>query len=214
MRVRSAEFVAGAARLSQLPRTSLPEIALAGRSNVGKSSLINRLVGVRKLARTSNTPGKTRQLNFYRVNRAWHFVDLPGYGYAAGPEAERGGWRSLVEPYLSSRPQLAGVAALVDARIGPTELDRMLFDWLAARGLPWAVILSKIDKVSGNALTRTLKDTRAVLGTEVPLLGCSVQTGRGLAEVERWVSERLAAFSDGRYRAAGWQIHPLSEKET
>lgn len=209
MRVQSAEFVIGVARLSQLPRTNLPEIAWAGRSNVGKSSLINRVVGVRNLARISNTPGKTRQLNFYRVNNAWHLVDLPGYGFAAGPEAERESWRALIEPYLRGRRQLAGVAVLVDARIGPTGLDAMMFEWLAAHELFWAVILSKADKVSGNALSAVRKSTQARLGPNVLLIPCSARTGRGVAEVQAWMNERLRAYAAHKPALLDWQSQPF-----
>ena len=213
MRIRSAEFVVSVAQLSQLPRTSLPEIAWAGRSNVGKSSLINRIVGNRRLARISNTPGKTRQLNFYRVNGAWHLVDLPGYGYAAGPRAERESWGTLVEPYLRERRQLAGVAVLVDARVGPTPLDEMMFDWLKAHDGHWAVILSKADKVSGNSLSAKCRDTRSLAGTDIPLIPCSARTGRGVEEVLAWVEECLQRHASTAPPLLGWQMQttPMGE---
>lgn len=213
MRIRSAEFVAGVTRLAQLPRSSLPEIVWAGRSNVGKSSLINRIVGNRRLARTSNTPGKTRQLNFYRVDNAWHLVDLPGYGYAAAPQAERQGWQALIEPYLRDRRQLAGVAVLVDARIGPTELDRMMLEWLAAHGKPWVAILSKADKISNNALAAMQRETRAILGPDTLLMACSAKTGRGVREVASWVDRCLARYRAEQPSLYSWQSEASTIEE-
>jgi len=180
-------------------------MAWAGRSNVGKSSLINRLVGSRRLAKTSNTPGKTRQLNFYRVDDAWYLVDLPGYGYAAGPRAERERWRALIEPYLLERRQLAGVAVLVDARIGATELDRVMFDWLTSHSKPWVAILSKVDKISGNALSAVRRRTETVLGSDVSLIPCSAQTGYGVGEVLSWIGECLDRYRAEQPPLLSWQ---------
>ncbi len=205
MRITDAEFVIGAAHRSQLPRTVWPEIAWAGRSNVGKSSLINRVVGRHNLARTSNKPGKTRQINFYRVDNKWYLVDLPGYGYASGPAEERVGWRDLIEPYLRDRKQLAGVAVLVDSRIGPTELDKMMFEWLAAHRTPWAVVLTKVDKVSGNTLARIRKVTEPHVPDGVPLVICSAQKGRGIGDVRAWIGDTLSAHTAGSTTLPRWR---------
>jgi len=212
MHIQTAEFERGASKLSQLPRTTLPEIAWAGRSNVGKSSLINSVLGRRNLARTSNTPGKTRQINFYRIDNAWYIVDLPGYGYAAGPQAEREEWQALVEPYLRDRRQLAAVAVLVDARLGPTALDEMMFAWLVAARHPWAAILTKMDKVSGNALARTRKLTGARLPQGVPLIACSAETGRGIGDVQAWVDAMLRRYAEQAPPLLGWQVDVHEEE--
>ena len=212
MRIRNVEFVVGAAQLSQLPRTTWPEIAWAGRSNVGKSSLLNQVVGMRGLARTSNTPGKTRQINFYRVDGRWHLVDLPGYGYASGPRTERESWGALIEPYLRNRRQLAGVAVLVDSRIGPTELDRMMFEWLTASPTPWAVMLTKTDKVSGNDLAKVTKVTQPYIPPDTPLISCSAHNGRGIGDVRAWIGKRLDAHAARSQGMPGWQVDTQGEE--
>ena len=205
MRVKSAEFVLGVAHLKQLPRLPWPEIAWAGRSNVGKSSLINRLLTRKGLARTSNTPGKTRQLNFYSINGAWHIVDLPGYGFARGPAADRESWQSLIEPYLSERKQLTGVAVLVDSRHGATQLDEMMFDWLSHASVPWAVMLTKSDKISGNARPAVEKQVRECLPEGVPVIVCSATTGDGVNDVRAWVDARLQSYHENPPDIVGWQ---------
>jgi GTP-binding protein len=206
MRVRSAEFVLGVAGLKQLPRKNWPEIAWAGRSNVGKSSLINSVLSRKGLARISNKPGKTRQLNFYAINNAWYLVDLPGYGFARGPAAERQGWGKLVEPYLSQRTQLAGVAVLVDSRHGATELDKMMFEWLAATDTKWTVVLAKCDKISGNALTKVRGEVSRVTPEGVSILACSALSGRGIEDVRGWVDGRLEDYRMNTPELAGWQM--------
>ena len=212
MNIRTAEFVIGVASPSQLPRTSWPEIAWAGRSNVGKSSLINSVISRKNIARTSNTPGKTRQINFYLVNNAWHLVDLPGYGFARGPAAERESWRRLIEPYLEKRRQLAGVALLVDARHGPTDLDKMMFDWLSSVGCDWSVMLTKSDKISGNDLAKVRKGTQQCLPDGVPLMSCSAQTGRGIDAVRAWTTERIAAHRDQPSGLLDWQTRDQGDE--
>src|SRR5574341_2518312 len=147
MRVETAGFLVSAGRPEQFPGGGRPEIAFAGRSNVGKSSLINRLLGRRNLARTSGTPGRTRTINFYEVNERFLFVDLPGYGYAKVSRALKDAWWGLVEGYLSRRVQLRGVIHIVDARHAPTAQDRELQAFLGAAGVPSLVVLTKADKV-------------------------------------------------------------------
>ena len=148
LRITSSEFVISAAAPAQFPKAPTPEVAFAGRSNVGKSSLLNSLVNRKGLAKTSATPGKTQQINFFRINDRYHFVDLPGYGYAKVSKTEREAWVRLIESYLSDRPQLKLVAALSDIRHEPTALDRDLFQWLDAIGRPFVIVLIKYDKVS------------------------------------------------------------------
>src|SRR5574341_289845 len=141
MRVETAGFLVSAGRPEQFPGGGRPEIAFAGRSNVGKSSLINRLLGRRNLARTSGTPGRTRTINFYEVNDRFLFVDLPGYGYAKVSRTLKEAWWELVEGYLAGRPQLRGVIHILDARHPPTGLDRELRSFLDAMAVPSLAVL-------------------------------------------------------------------------
>ena len=143
-----AVFVAGAARLDRLPSPRQPEVALAGRSNVGKSSLLNRLVGRRALARVSKTPGRTQQINFFAVDERLLLVDLPGYGFARVPLAVKAEWRGLVEGYLRGERPLRGVLVLVDVRRGLQAEDEQLLEFLAALGLPACVVATKVDKLT------------------------------------------------------------------
>ena len=149
-----AEFVISAAHHSQFPKDNLPQISFCGRSNVGKSSLINTLLNRKKLARTSNTPGKTRQLNFYRITelghskKAFYFVDFPGYGYAKVSKAERETWRKLIEDYFNYSKTLRAAISLIDSRIGTTKSDLELLHWLHSLELPIVLIATKSDKLS------------------------------------------------------------------
>ncbi len=157
MRVTEATFLRSVAGPEQLPRDGLPQIAFSGRSNVGKSSLINALLNRKALAQTSGTPGKTRLLNFYLINRSFYFVDLPGYGFAKVSLAERRQWRGLIENYLRNNSALTGIVALIDSRIGPTELDLDLLAWLDELRLPVIVVATKADKLSRQQQLEQLK---------------------------------------------------------
>ena len=168
-------------KFTDLPGDGLPEIAFLGRSNVGKSSLINRLLGRKKLAYTSSTPGKTRALYFYRVNEAFHFVDLPGYGYARAGKKEQRAWAALIERYLEKGELLCGVVHLVDCRHLPTKDDLLMARWLRFHQLPTVTVASKADKLSRGALARRLPEIRAGLELEETeeLLSFSARTGAG-----------------------------------
>ena len=147
--IRSLEFVGGMAEAGGWrPEAALPEVAFAGRSNVGKSSLLNRLVHRKKFARVSNTPGRTREINFFRVNEQFMLVDLPGYGYARVAKEKRAGWRPLIEGYIRQSPALRGIVHLLDLRREPTDDDVEMLDFLADLGVPTVVVLTKMDKVS------------------------------------------------------------------
>jgi GTP-binding protein len=148
--VKSAEFVKSAVKPSQYPDTELPEIAFAGRSNVGKSSLINCLVNRKQLVKTSSTPGKTRLINFFNINHEVLFVDLPGYGYAKVSKQEKKKWGPMVETYLAERSSLKGVLLLIDLRRSPREDEFLMMDWLAHYQLPGKIILTKADKLKKN----------------------------------------------------------------
>jgi GTP-binding protein len=148
MNIQSAEFIKSAVKPTEYPPPQLPEIAFAGRSNVGKSSLINTLVNRKRLVKTSNTPGRTQLLNFFAVNGRIGFVDLPGYGYAKVPESVRKRWGPMVEAYLSERGCLRGVVLLIDLRRDPGSEEINLLHWLADRALPVRIVLTKADKLS------------------------------------------------------------------
>ena len=193
MKFHSAEFVMSVGFVRQLPRDGMAEIAFAGRSNVGKSSLINRLFNRKNLAKTSNTPGKTRTLNFYAVNRRYYFVDLPGYGYAKRSQRERQAWGKLIENYVRDRPSLKGFVQLIDARHDPSREDLQMIDWLLNGEKPFLVVATKADKLSGNKLRNRLDQTRRILAFHgnFDLLPFSATTGRGKDAVWRWIGEVL-----------------------
>ncbi|HLK12181.1 MAG TPA: ribosome biogenesis GTP-binding protein YihA/YsxC [Candidatus Binatia bacterium] len=187
MRVTTARFVTAAAVPGGEPPPGPPEVAIAGRSNVGKSALINALTARRGLARTSGTPGRTRQLNFFLVNERLRLVDLPGYGFAVGSEEERRAWAPLVETYLRARPTLRGVLLVVDARRGVEAEEEELLAFLAAVGRPSAVVATKLDKLARGAATAALRGLRARLAPGVPLVGFSARSGEGRDAVWRVV---------------------------
>ena len=201
MRVVSAAIVESAGRLDQFPRGEWTEVAFAGRSNVGKSSLINRLLGRRGLARTSSTPGRTRTINFYLVNEAVLFADLPGYGYAKVSRSLQEDWWALVEGYLTHRVPLRGVVHLVDARHPPTDRDQGLQDFLVAVGAPSVIVLTKADKVPRGQRRAVQAAAVRLLGLARPEMGLffSAETGEGAPELWRAVDSLLAA-PPGRLR--------------
>lgn len=189
MKIIKAEFVISAVSPKQYPLTAQPEIALAGRSNVGKSSLINKFLNRKALARTSSQPGKTQTLNFYQINEAWYFVDLPGYGYAKVSKAQQGRWAVFIEQYLSSRPQLAGIIQLVDIRHPPTADDLVMAEWIMNSGLPQLVVATKADKISKSRwpARRDAIKKGLGLGESSELIVFSSETGVGLTELTSWV---------------------------
>jgi len=160
----AARFVTSAAKPSDFPPPSLPEVAVVGRSNVGKSSLINALVGQPRLARTSRTPGRTRLVNWFAIEERFHLVDLPGYGYAEVSQATRESWRPLIESYLAERKSLAGVLLLIDVRRGVQDEELDFVPWLAEREMPMVVALTKSDKLAKNKRTLELGRARQASG--------------------------------------------------
>jgi len=181
LRILSADFVLSARRPDHYPAAVLPEIAFAGRSNVGKSSIINTLLNRRGLARTSNTPGRTQEINFFRVNDRFSFIDLPGYGYAKVPEQVRRQWGPMVETYLRERPTLRLVVLILDIRRDPSPEDLQLIEWMRGYRIPFFMVLTKTDKVSNNVFSsrRRLIAARAGLTPETPIAGFSAKTGSG-----------------------------------
>jgi GTP-binding protein len=183
-----AEFITSAAAAAQFPAGDLPEIAFLGRSNVGKSSLINALTGQRKLAFTSNTPGRTQTINFYRVDGKLHFVDLPGYGYARVPLQIVVEWKKLIEQYLETRQSLTLSCLILDARRGWMETDLDLKRWLEVHGRPYLVIATKSDKLNQTDQERGLRAIREEGADPLPF---SALTGRGVREIWQAITKTL-----------------------
>ncbi|MBI3110880.1 MAG: YihA family ribosome biogenesis GTP-binding protein [Ignavibacteriales bacterium] len=157
MKITSAEFLQGVADLRQLPKNEMKEILFIGRSNVGKSSLLNKMCNRKNLARSSSTPGKTREINYYIINNGFYFVDLPGYGYAKVPEQMRAGWKRLIEDFLKRGGPIALAMQLIDSRQEPTPLDLMMMDWLDYYEVPYLLVLTKSDKLPNSKLSKQLE---------------------------------------------------------
>jgi GTP-binding protein len=191
-RVPLAEFIVSAGSASDFPDSGLPEVVFAGRSNVGKSSLINNLTKSKGLARISSTPGKTQCINFYRIDRACYFVDLPGFGYAKTGKAISRQWKQLIEQYFNDRSTIVLVLQLVDARIAPTELDRKLADWLDHLRVKRRIVATKVDKLSGNQVTQQRREISGAFG-EIPVILCSATSGTGCPEIWNHIIEAIQA---------------------
>lgn len=195
MKIDTAEFIRSASRRDQFPRDGLPEVAFVGRSNVGKSSLMNRLLQRRGLARTSNSPGRTRAVNLFLVNRRFYFVDLPGYGFARAPKSERRRWAELIGEYFEQSPggEAAGgrlLIQLVDGKVGATQLDRQALDYFRDLRLEPLMVATKIDKVPRSKRVRSLRAIRQTL--ELPergdLVAFSAVSGDGVKELWKGIS--------------------------
>jgi GTP-binding protein len=181
MKVVSSDIVISAVRPAQYPETELPEFALAGRSNVGKSSFINKMLNRKGLARISSKPGKTQTLNFYLINEILHFVDVPGYGYAKVSKSERAAWGKMIETYITSREQLRAVVLIVDLRHPPTQDDIMMYNFLKHYDIPCVVIATKADKIPRGKWQKYLKVTKETLDLDEndQIVLFSSETGEG-----------------------------------
>jgi GTP-binding protein len=192
MKITSTEFVKSAFEESHWTADGLPEIAFLGRSNVGKSSLLNSLLGRKGLARTSNTPGRTQSINFFLVNDAFYFVDLPGYGYAKVSKTMRRDWGKMAENYLAKRRELMLFIQLVDSRHKPTELDQNLYEWLLFHGKRSIVVATKADKLSSNQLPKNIKVIENALPA-AKVITFSARTGKGRDAVWSEIEKSLKA---------------------
>jgi len=193
MRITSAEFLKSAFGEADWPKDLLPEVAFLGRSNVGKSSLINSLLSQQRLARTSSTPGRTQSLNFFLVNQRFRFVDLPGFGYARVPKAIKTSWGEMVSGYLAKRKQLVLSIHIVDSRHEPTTLDVQLHEWLEHVSKPRLTVATKSDKLSNNELKESLRRVKRVVGDD-RVAAFSAKTGRGRSEIWQEIESAINGF--------------------
>ena len=203
--VIQADFVISAVSERDFPREELPEVVFAGRSNVGKSSLINRLVGNVKLARTSSVPGKTQSINFYRIDHSFFFVDLPGFGYAKAGKSAIRQWKALIERYFHTRRSIVLTVHLVDSRMPPTDTDLQLTEWLDAMGMPRLIVATKSDKLSNNQKVLQLRTISKALGEHSVVLS-SAQTGTGCKEIWKRITEATAVV-----KSSSMNNHKISD---
>ena len=198
MKINHAEFVSSASALSNCPPPLYPEYAFVGRSNVGKSSLINMLAGVKGLAKISSDPGKTRLINFFRINTDWFLVDLPGYGYARIGKEHRAKWEQMIQSYLLRRKSLLYTFVLIDSRHEPMKADLEFITWLGKNSIPFCIVFTKVDKGSNNQTQNTIlayKKTLAQTWEELPLMfSSSSKNSSGKEEILNFIDESNKAF--------------------
>ena len=194
MNYNNAEITVSAVSPAQYPAATIPEIALAGRSNVGKSSFINKFLNRKSLARTSSKPGKTATLNFYNIDNSFFFVDLPGYGYAEVSKAEREKWAKMINLYLTTRAQLITTFLILDARHKPSKDDIAMFDWIKARHGSVNIIMTKLDKVKKSKIDENIEIIKTTLnfGENDVLIPFSAEGGAGVSEARKLVEELVA----------------------
>jgi GTP-binding protein len=194
--IRTTALLGSAPNLASCPSSELPEFAFIGRSNVGKSSLVNMLTRVKDLARVSDTPGKTRLINFFAVNESWTLVDLPGYGYAKVGRKERAHFSSFVADYLQNRPNLRGTFVLIDSRLTPQEIDLDFLNWMVGCGLRFILVFTKIDKLSRTAaqanIDAFLLRLQEISQDEPSFLTSSSTLGHGRSEILELIESTLA----------------------
>jgi GTP-binding protein len=196
VKIQDVQFVKGATTWAHLPDDGRPEVAFVGRSNVGKSSLLNMLVGRRAIARVSGTPGKTQEFNYYLINDHFYLVDLPGYGYAKVARTQREYWGRLIGKYIMERDPLRLLVHLIDSRHPPTAHDEDLIELMKGGHTPYVIALTKTDKLSGNQRAKSVKDVKSAtdaLALEVPIVLTSAQDRRGAEELLGWIDSMTAA---------------------
>lgn len=193
MQITSAKFQISNSQVEKCPDTDLHEYAFIGRSNVGKSSLINMLTGRRKLAMTSSTPGKTTLINHFIINDSWYIVDLPGYGYAQRSKTEREKLKHIIDGYILGRPQMTSLFVLVDSRHEPQKIDLEFMEWLGENGVPFAIVFTKIDKLSRTSAEKNIEDYKRRLLEQweelPPIFITSSETGLGREELLDYIEE-------------------------
>ena len=198
MIIRSAKFVCSSPSITLCPPATNPEYAFCGRSNVGKSSLINMLTGVKGLAKTSSTPGKTKLINHFSINDAWYLADLPGYGYARIAKSEKAGWEQMIVDYLLQRENLMCLFVLIDSRLEPQQIDLEFMSFLAEKGVPFVILFTKADKLTKNQLASNLARYKKKLldfWEELPALHITSSEQRlGREEVLRFIEETNTLF--------------------
>lgn len=199
LKIISAEFLQGVADLRQLPKNQLREVLFIGRSNVGKSSLLNKMCNRKSLARSSSTPGKTREINYYIINNSFYFVDLPGYGYAKVPEQMRAGWKRLIEDFLKRGAPIALAIQLIDSRQEPTPLDLMMMDWLEYYEVSYLLVLTKADKLPHSKLLKQIDayterfKTNLTDGSCRGIIPFSIVSGDGRTDLLKLIENHLDA---------------------
>jgi GTP-binding protein len=192
MKVIDAKFYKSVFKKASLPTGQIPEIAFSGRSNVGKSSLINTLINRKGIAKTSSTPGRTQSINFIDINNSLYFVDLPGYGYARVPDSVKKDWRQLIEGYLEKRENLKLVILIIDSRRDPREDEAQFADWLKLNGISYAVVITKIDKLKKGKRLKSYSAWQKFLGVE-NVLPFSAVTGEGKGGIWSIIEQHLNA---------------------
>ena len=193
MKILSAEFLTGAVSCKQYPDSVCPELAFVGRSNVGKSSLINSLLNRKKLVKTSQTPGKTQEINFFKINNDFIFADLPGYGFAKVPQVVRKHWKKMIEDYLLKRETLLAVIFIIDMRRNPSPLDIDLKTWLESHGIEYLLVATKVDKLSQSEAKKQVNKLNVAYFNEGKdkLLVYSSKSGRGRKELWQEINNRI-----------------------
>lgn len=196
MQIKSAEFTISNTEVSKCPLDGKPEFAFIGRSNVGKSSLINMLTSKKGLAKTSGTPGKTQLINHFLINEHWYLVDLPGYGYAKVSRTQRSSFERFISEYLTKRETLYNIFVLLDARLEPQKIDLEFMNWCGEKGLPFSMVFTKIDKLSSTALQKNLakykKEMLKVWAELPPVFTTSAQSGFGKEPLLNYIEQILA----------------------
>jgi GTP-binding protein len=190
VKIKSAEFICSCVEPRSYPKQQFPEIAFVGRSNVGKSTLMNRLLNRNSLVKVSSTPGKTQTINFFLINSVFHFVDLPGYGFAKVPETIKAKWKKMIETYLSQRENLAGVVLLVDIRRTPVEEDLLMKQWLEAYQIPVQMVATKSDKLKSVEKARSLEKLKKAFQTD-KIIPFSKLTDEGKPEIWKVLSKLI-----------------------
>jgi GTP-binding protein len=202
MKITSAEFISSFADVRKCPKPDMPEFAFIGRSNVGKSSLINMLVQSKGLAKTSAKPGKTQTINHFLINKAWYLVDLPGYGYASVSKSTREGFGKMIEDYVQKRENLSCIFILIDVRLEPQKNDLSFINWVGSKGVPLTIVFTKSDKLTKNEVQKNVKQFERALLQDwdelPPSLITSAEKKTGRDEVLDYIDEALK-----RYKAEG-----------